>query len=261
MSKLWFEACWGLPVLRIPSPPPFVKINFKEINQIMEEKRKHPATVAEMALRNIKSDTPLHELMDVVKDALETYGYKDEPKEEQHSVKEFYEDGEICVCYQGVRELYIFINRGKLPVKEHYDNRNIDKYAHLERTNVITIPYAIFANDGLLFIPGNGYAVRSATPEEKQIFLDELDKGGFRWDEENKKVVRNYWKPKLGEGFYVPVYSLDRGFSLFSSFASSWNGENYELVIYERGWVFQTKEECDDFCGRINKAIQSVKRE
>lgn len=179
----------------------------------------------------------------------------------QPSVKSFYEDGEICVCRQGVHELYIFINRGQLPVMEHYDKKNLDCYAHLERTNVITVPYAIFANDGLLFIPGNGYAVRSATPEEKQLFLDELNKGGFRWDEENKKVVRNYWKPKLGEGFYVPVYALGRGFSLFSSFGSSWNGEDYELVIYERGWAFQTKEECDAFCGRINEAIQSVKRE
>lgn len=260
MSKLWFEACWGLPVLRIPAPPPFVKINFKEINQIMEEKRKHPATVAEMALRNIKPDTPLHELMDVVKDALETFGYKDEPKEETQSVKEFYEDGEICVCHQGVRELYIFINRGKLPVKEHYDNRNIDKYAHLERTNVITIPYAVFAKDGLLFIPGGSFYVRSATPEEKQLLLDELVKSGYRWDEESKIVVKNCWKPKLGEKYYIPWFSGTSVMS-FSSTTSSWDDVRTDEIYYEKGLVFQTQEECDAFCQKLNEAIQNVKRE
>ena len=260
MSKLWFEACWGLPVLRIPAPPPFVKINFKEINQIMEEKRKHPATVAEMALRNIKPDTPLHELMDVVKDALETYGYKDEPKEEQQSVKEFYEDGEICVCHQGVRELYIFINRGKLPVKEHYDNRNIDKYAHLERTNVITIPYAVFAKEELLFIPDGSFYVRSATPEEKQLLLDELENAGYQWDEEHKKVVKQRWKPGPRETYYRPLSSGTDPAPFLTS-GSIWMNYEIDQKTYEQGWIFQTKEECDAFCQKLNEAIQNVKRE
>lgn len=179
----------------------------------------------------------------------------------QPSVKSFYEDGEICVCRQGVHELYIFINRGQLPVMEHYDKKNLDCYAHLERTNVITVPYAIFANDGLLFIPGNGYAVRSATPEEKQLFLDELDKGGFRWDEENKKVVRNYWKPKPFAYCYIPIGGGGVDSSSFNSAETTWRNVNGLHELYERGWVFQTKEECDAFCGRLNEAIQSVKRE
>lgn len=260
MSKLWLEVCLGLPALKIPAPPPFVRINFKEINQIMEEKRKHPATVAEMALRNIKPDTPLHELMDVVKDALETYGYKDEPTKEQQNVKEFYEDGEICVCYQGIRELYIFINRGKLPVKEHYDNRNIDKYAHLERTNVISIPYAVFAKEGLLFIPGGSFYVRSATPEEKQFLLDELENAGYQWDEENKKVVKRRWKPEHRETYYRPLSSGSDP-EPFSASDTIWMNYKIDKEMYEHGWVFQTKEECDAFCQKLNKAIQNVKRE
>ena len=249
-----------MPALKTPAPPPFVKINFKEINQIMEEKRKHPAIVAEMALRNIKPDTPLHELMDVVKDALETYGYKDEPTKEPQSVKEFYEDGEICVCSQGVRELYIFINRGKLPVKEHYDNRNIDRYAHMERTNVITIPYAVFAKDGLLFIPGGSFYVRSATPEEKQLLLDELAKAGYQWDEENRKVVKRRWKPGPREIYYRPLSSGPDPEPYLTT-TQAWMNYEIDKKTYDRDWLFQTKEECDAFCGRLNKAIQSVKRE
>ena len=246
--------------LKTPAPPPFVKINFKEINQIMEEKRKHPATVAEMALRNINPDTQLHELTAIVKDALETYGYKDEPKEEPQKFKEFYEDGEICVCRQGVRELYIFINRGKLPVKEHYDNRNIDKYAHLERTNVITIPYAVFVKDGLLFIPGGSFYVRSGTPEEKQLLLDELENAGYQWDEEHKKVVKRRWKPKSGEKYYVPYFSVT-SVMRFSSSSTSWDDVGTDESYYEKDLVFQTKEECDAFCQKLNEAIQNVKRE
>lgn len=226
----------------------------------MEEKRKHPATVAEMALRNIKLDTPLHELMDVVKDALETYGYKDEPTKEPQNVKEFYEDGEICVCHQGVRELCIFINRGKLPVKEHYDNRSIDKYAHLERTNVITIPYSIFPRDGLLYIPGGSFYVRSATPEEKQLLLDELTKAGYRWDEENKCVVKIFWKPEMDETYYIP-YCIGVDLSPYKTSEYEWKNDDLEVETWKRGRVFRTKEECDAFCQKLNEAIQNVKRE
>lgn len=226
----------------------------------MEEKRKHPAIVAEMDLRNIKTDTPLHELMDVVKDTLETYGYKDEPKVEPQKFKEFYEDGEICVCHQGVRELYIFINRGKLPVKEHYDNRNIDKYAHLERANVITIPYSVFAKDGLLFIPGGSFYVRSATPEEKQLLLDELENAGYQWDEEHKKVVKRRWEPGPREIYYRPLSTAPDPEPYLPN-TQIWMDYNTDKKMYEHGWVFQTEEECEAFCQKLNKAIQNVKRE
>lgn len=178
----------------------------------------------------------------------------------QPSVKSFYEDGEICVCRQGVHELYIFINRGQLPVMEHYDKNNLDCYAHLERTNVITIPYAIFANDRPLFIPGNGYAVRSATPDEKQLFFDELSKAGYQWDEENRKVVKQRWKPGPRETYYRPL-STGPDPEPYLTTAQAWMNYEIDKKAYEKDWVFQSKEECDAFCQKLNEAIQNVKRE
>lgn len=83
MSKTLEKAYLEMSVSKIPVPPPRTKINFEMIkfNKIMEQKRKHPSTVAEMALRGIKEDVvPLSEMMEIVKDALASYGYKDGPK-------------------------------------------------------------------------------------------------------------------------------------------------------------------------------------
>lgn len=178
----------------------------------------------------------------------------------QPSVKSFYEDGEICVCRQGVHELYIFINRGQLPVMERYYKKNLDCYAHLGRTNVITIPYAVFTREGLLFIPGSGYYVRSATPEEKRLLLDELSKAGYQWDEENRCIVKSFWKPEMDETYYIP-YCIGVDLSPYKTSEYKWMNNDLEVETWERGRVFRTKEECDAFCVRLNEAIQSVKRE
>lgn len=259
MSKLWLEVCWGLPALKIPAPPPFVRINFKEINQIMEEKRKHPATVAEMALRNIKPDTPLHELMDVVKDALETYGYKDDPTEEtQPSSEDFYKDGDFCVCISGNEELAIFIHKGEGTLRSSLPVIGIPYYAMLNRSNCFAFPFRLCLD--VTYFPPVASTYRLAAPEEKQLLLDKLENAGYQWDEENKKVVKRRWKPGPRETYYRPL-STGPDPEPYLTTTQVWMNYEIDKKTYEKDWLFQTKEECDAFCQKLNEAIQNVKRE
>ena len=261
MSKTIGQAFLELALGGIPVPPPRVKINFDKIkiNKIMEEKRKHPATVAEMALRNIKPDTPLHELMDVVKDALETYGYKDNPTEEtQPSSEDFYKDGDFCVCISGNEELAIFIHKGEGTLRSSLPVIGIPYYAMLNRSNCFAFPFRLCLY--VTYFPPVASTYRLAAPEEKQLLLDELAKSGYRWDEESKTVVKNCWKPKLREKYYIPWFSGTSTMS-FSSTTSSWDDVRTDEIYYEKGLVFQTQEECDAFCQKLNEAIQNVKRE
>lgn len=263
MSKTIGQAFLELAVGGIPVPPPRVKMTFDKIkiDKIMEEKRKHPATVAEMALRGIKEDMPLSEMMEIVKDALILYGYKDAPKEEpQPSSEDFYKDGDFCVCSKGVKEMRVFINKGPLSKWATSYGRNIKSYAHLERNNILAIPYTVEVKCSGYFIPGDS-EVRLATPEEKRLLLDEMAKVGYRWDEDIKIVVKNYWKPEMGETYYIPYCCRGVLATPYTYRSSVWAGNQFDLESYENGYVFQTKEECDTFCQKLNEAIQNVKRE
>ena len=97
--------------------------------------------------------------------------------------------------------------------------------------------------------------VRPATEEEKKKLFDKLAEEGYEWDAEKKEVVKLKWKPVLGE-VYFRIEFVDREFRY-----DDWNWENstYEIKAYEKGWCFKTKEECQEFCNRLNDAINQVK--
>lgn len=97
--------------------------------------------------------------------------------------------------------------------------------------------------------------IRPATEEEKKLLFDKLKEEGYEWDEEKKEVVKIKWKPVLGE-VYFRISFVDHEFRY-----ADWNWKNstYEIEAYERGWCFKTKEECQEFCNRLNNAINQVK--
>jgi hypothetical protein len=98
---------------------------------------------------------------------------------------------------------------------------------------------------------------RPATGEERQELFDKLKEEGYEWDAEKKELVKLKWKPKIGETYYRPDFQHCK-FICYSGIT------DYKKLIYikyhiNKGWVFRTKEECEEFCNRLNKAINSVK--
>lgn len=112
------------------------------------------------------------------------------------------------------------------------------------------------------FITGNGcsyfgyiYNSSPATEEEKKRLFDKLAKEGYSWDSEKKELVKLKWKPKEGELYFLSRFDVS-GFHVRSF---EWEDTSVEDKYYEKGWIYKTREECHEFCDKLNQAINQVK--
>lgn len=165
------------------------------------------------------------------------------PKEEKVDITQF-KDGDVVVYYYGGDAFLIAILKGEVDTIGEY--LFIEEYCGIDTNEGLWIEcdYTDAATD-----------VRYATEEEKQKLFDALAKEGKAWDAEKKAVVDLKWKPKVGEICFVPY--LD--FPEFITKQWLWEINGYSTEYYNKGWCFKTKEECQEFCNRLNDAINSVK--
>lgn len=98
--------------------------------------------------------------------------------------------------------------------------------------------------------------IRLATEEEKKKLFDKLAEDGYEFDFEKKELVKLKWKPKEGEEFWFPLYYASP--SEFKPITSLLN-KGRDKAILDKGWVFKYKEECQEFCDRLNQTISQVK--
>jgi len=96
---------------------------------------------------------------------------------------------------------------------------------------------------------------RPATEEEKQKLFKALADEGYAWDAENKQLVKLKWKPKIFETYYAPACY----FTSFKPCKYEQTRTDNDNSRYDKGWVFKTEQECQEFCNRLNEAINSVK--
>ena len=99
--------------------------------------------------------------------------------------------------------------------------------------------------------------IRPATEEEKQKLFDKLKEEGYEWDAEKKEVVKLKWKPKVGDTYYRPDFN--RCMFMCYEGRCRYDTMRYIKDCIEKGWCFKTKEECQEFCNRLNNAINQVK--
>lgn len=97
--------------------------------------------------------------------------------------------------------------------------------------------------------------LRPATEEEKKKLFDKLAQEGWEWKADTKELVKIKWKPKEGEQYWYPFMCIR---TRYSPLTTHWNiGRDRDLL--DKGWVFKTEYECQEFCNRLNEAINSVK--
>lgn len=96
---------------------------------------------------------------------------------------------------------------------------------------------------------------RPATEEEKKLLFDKLAEKGLAWDAEKMELVKLKWKPKNNEIYCRPRFN-EEGFACCKD---RWDNVKFENFLYNKGWVFKTEKECQEFCNRLNEAINSVK--
>lgn len=63
------------------------------------------------------------------------------------------------------------------------------------------------------------------------------------------------FEPKDGDDYYTPIFNN----AYFEPFHCSWTESDSGNARYEKGWCFKKKEECQQFCGRLNSCISSIK--
>lgn len=101
--------------------------------------------------------------------------------------------------------------------------------------------------------------VRYATEEEKKKLFDKLKEEGYEFDFEKKVLVKLKWKPKDHEKVYVAGFTFYNENSFCPFEDTVYSGSAQWRAAEKRGWYFQTEEECQEFCNRLNKSISSIK--
>lgn len=62
------------------------------------------------------------------------------------------------------------------------------------------------------------------------------------------------WKPDMYDPYYSPFYDTCK----FIPMGTNWNGRNKDNIRYNKGLCFKTEEECQEFCNRLNQAIEGI---
>lgn len=112
----------------------------------------------------------------------------------------------------------------------------------------------------ILFPDGGhfGYVnhLRPASEKEKKLMFDKIDEEGFTWDADKKELVKKKWMPKFNEEYFIPSFTIA---DKFSPCTIIYSNDNIEDDYISRGWAFPNEEKCQQFCNRLNDAINSIK--
>lgn len=95
--------------------------------------------------------------------------------------------------------------------------------------------------------------IRPATEEEKKKLFDRLAEEGLDWDPEKKELVKLKWKPICGQTVFLPDFKK----CIFRTLPVVWLSDESDSML-QKGMVFNTQEECQVFCDKLNQAISSV---
>ena len=119
---------------------------------------------------------------------------------------------------------------------------------------------SLHLKDNKIELPDGGHIgyvnqLRPAAEEEKKKLFDCIESEGYEWLEEERKLVKKKWIPNESEFFYRPSYAFAR-FESYLDEERSCVSESY----INKGWFFRTEEECQQFCDKLNQAINQVKQ-
>ena len=166
------------------------------------------------------------------------------PKEVKCDITKF-KDGDVITCGHNYCGGYHWtcVLRGK--IEYIIDNMFIDDYCSINCKGKFLNHNS--SSDSATW-------VRYATEEEKQKLFDKIAEEGYEWDADKKELVKLKWKPYEGGYFWLPYYDS----MMFAPTKGMFNiGRDKSFL--DKGWCFKTKEECQEFCNRLNDAINFVK--
>ena len=130
---------------------------------------------------------------------------------------------------------------------------NGDIYSYGGLNNLYNMLFEV----GLVCCSKKQKTIYPATEEEKKKLFDKLKEVGYEWDAEKKELVKLKWKPKYGGRYYRPLF-CNSGFYVYDNVFSEAAEPTIKPYI-DKGWLFKTKKECQEFVDKLNQAIEGVK--
>lgn len=145
-----------------------------------------------------------------------------------------FKDGDICYSNNGACKM-IFI------YKKSTHKQVINYYACF-----VIEDYELLLNDWC-DTSGN---IRHATEEEKQILFNELDRQGYKWNAEEKKLEKKLWRAE-DNGFYY-IISYDLSVNLIQE-----KNDYADNIYYDIKNYFKTKDEAQQYADKIKELLQN----
>lgn len=136
-------------------------------------------------------------------------------------------DGDfVTISYEG--KSIIFIYKDKCKIDENADWYK--SYLSLRDNGILS------KNKDIIASP---YAVLSkSTESEKLQLLNELAKGGKRWNADEKRIENIKFKPVYDQEYFYPVF-----FSQYKYMTRIWCNKPADQVLFEAGMCCKTQEE------------------
>ena len=97
--------------------------------------------------------------------------------------------------------------------------------------------------------------LRPATEEEKEKLFKALAERGLEWDVEKRELVKAKWTPNVGERCFAPYFDFPK----FITKQWLWEINGFSTDYYNKNWIFRTEQECQEFCDKLNQAIENIK--
>lgn len=158
-----------------------------------------------------------------------------------------FRDGDILYCSWSYKQTeWVAILKGEV---DYMDNTHVfmEDYCSLFLTGDNALEVEGFSDSATF--------VRHATEEEKQKLFKALADNGLEWDAEKEQLVKLKWKPKYKEFYFRIIFEH----AVIIPYRTYWTDDRIDKAYYQKGWVFKTEEECQEFCDKLNQAISQVK--
>lgn len=149
-----------------------------------------------------------------------------------------FKDGDILYCKRdpsgNCDKNYYIIYKSKI------DNKSANYHAFYNSSDNI-----FYTNDDCLI---EGFKI--STEEQKQTLFNELDKQGYKWNSEEKKLEKKLWRAEYN-GFYY-IISDDLSVNLIQEENDSSDNIYYDIKNY-----FKTKDEAQQYADKIEDLLKN----
>lgn len=144
-----------------------------------------------------------------------------------------FKDGDICYSDNGSGEMIFIYKSEKEPNRCYYHACYVK-----ETDDCVLINDWCFTNDNIRF----------ATKEECDTLFDAINKGGYKWNSEEKKLEKKLWRAKYGEYYYYFDTILNIGKE--KDLLLRVDDERYNIYNY-----FKTEKEVQEYADKIKKLL------